>query len=554
MPSNPDSDPVPEIQRSGTKLSALSGSSQSSQSVDDEVAWSHREIDDHRWSTIDSNESLHRSGVSPLHDSRKLLYLSNKMVDQEACWERQVVLSLDGGGMRGLSELLILNAIMEEVARIEQDFEGAQAKSSSDIPWRKHRSDEESIAESEVTPSVDNFLPCHYFDYICGTSLGGVIAVLLGRLRCSVGEAICYYRVMWDEMAKALPHIDRVIPRSTSKKDCSTGLGRALDDILCRQQKIRAVRSEKGSPDEITRFQSSERLCKTLVLAVKYDNIKHIRRPYLFRSYPFSPSAKTSTLNRNIRERGDEVLTKDVCLATSASPNHFRGHRIGATKFRDGSIWMANPSMELYREVDSIYAETENPLYCFVSIGSGKQRKGIAERTLRQFSPGGVLRRKSAYEREQELVDQVLTKRNDSGQNFYYFRLEGPGDLPNVRPSTWKSNSQQKIVQRITSCTENYFRTKSIKREIEEIASKLVQYRRLRAKTSAWSTYVDMPITETSRHTCKRCNSCNDADRDMFIDHVRRKHPKEVRNSRCLDDYRGLLQESQIPTIVTVRE
>jgi patatin-like phospholipase/acyl hydrolase len=61
------------------------------------------------------------------------------------------ILSLDGGGVRGLSSLLILRELMEEIAR---------RKRSTETP-----------------------LPCEYFDLIGGTSTGGLIAIMLGRLR-----------------------------------------------------------------------------------------------------------------------------------------------------------------------------------------------------------------------------------------------------------------------------------------------------------------------------------------------------------------------------------
>lgn len=61
------------------------------------------------------------------------------------------VLSLDGGGVRGLSSLLILKEIMAEIGR---------------------------SAETE-----QDALPCEFFDLIGGTSTGGLIALMLGRLR-----------------------------------------------------------------------------------------------------------------------------------------------------------------------------------------------------------------------------------------------------------------------------------------------------------------------------------------------------------------------------------
>jgi len=61
------------------------------------------------------------------------------------------ILSLDGGGVRGISALVILEEIMKEVRRREN---------LKDVP-----------------------LPCDYFDLIGGTSTGGLIAIMLGRLR-----------------------------------------------------------------------------------------------------------------------------------------------------------------------------------------------------------------------------------------------------------------------------------------------------------------------------------------------------------------------------------
>jgi len=60
------------------------------------------------------------------------------------------ILSLDGGGVRGLSSLLILREIMEEIGR--------------------------------RTKAAETPLPCECFDLIGGTSTGGLIAIMLGRL------------------------------------------------------------------------------------------------------------------------------------------------------------------------------------------------------------------------------------------------------------------------------------------------------------------------------------------------------------------------------------
>jgi patatin-like phospholipase/acyl hydrolase len=67
------------------------------------------------------------------------------------------ILSLDGGGVRGISSLYILKELMAQVSR-------------------QHR------AENSQTPRISP-KPCEYFDLICGTSTGGLIALMLGRMR-----------------------------------------------------------------------------------------------------------------------------------------------------------------------------------------------------------------------------------------------------------------------------------------------------------------------------------------------------------------------------------
>ena len=67
------------------------------------------------------------------------------------------ILSLDGGGVRGISSLYILKELMAQIAR-------------------EHN--QENPDRPDLSP-----LPCEYFDLICGTSTGGLIALMLGRLR-----------------------------------------------------------------------------------------------------------------------------------------------------------------------------------------------------------------------------------------------------------------------------------------------------------------------------------------------------------------------------------
>ena len=68
------------------------------------------------------------------------------------------ILCLDGGGVKGVTSLRILKEIMDEVSKLQKQ------------------------PDQDTTPDQLSLRPCDYFDLICGTSTGGLIALLLGRL------------------------------------------------------------------------------------------------------------------------------------------------------------------------------------------------------------------------------------------------------------------------------------------------------------------------------------------------------------------------------------
>ena len=65
---------------------------------------------------------------------------------------------IDGGGIRGLSSLYILKAIMEHIYKLEHANDSYQSSPATDEATKFGR---------------DIVLPCHYFGYMIGTSTGG---------------------------------------------------------------------------------------------------------------------------------------------------------------------------------------------------------------------------------------------------------------------------------------------------------------------------------------------------------------------------------------------
>lgn len=94
------------------------------------------------------------------------------------------VLSIDGCGFRGRTQLLVLRELM------------IQHSGNPESPSR----------------------PCDVFDLICGTATGGLIAILLGRLGMTCGAAIRAY----DKMESAIFNPSNATPPPT------------IQDILAR--------------------------------------------------------------------------------------------------------------------------------------------------------------------------------------------------------------------------------------------------------------------------------------------------------------------------------
>ncbi|KAF8330802.1 uncharacterized protein EI90DRAFT_3124019 [Cantharellus anzutake] len=267
-----------------------------------------------------SNDSLETLGIpsepapaysSPSTDS----ILEQRLgVDQTIESARPLrLLSLDGGGVRGISTLVILKEIMKKVT-------------------------------SEKDPR-----PCDYFDMIAGTSTGGLIALMLGRLHMTINECTEEY----ERLAKELFTRGRLgkfvgVVTTGARYDANI-LKNGIQDLL--QRKL-------GDSEAL--MLEKDPLCRVLLMAARSDRLNRRTAAYL-RTYD-SPNAPP--------QKFPPFRIWEAARATSAAPTIFEEVRVGRHTFVDGGLGFNNPVQELVNEAFFLYGATR-PIGCITSIGTG---------------------------------------------------------------------------------------------------------------------------------------------------------------------------------------
>ncbi|KAF3388415.1 Phospholipase A I [Penicillium rolfsii] len=223
------------------------------------------------------------------------------------------VLSLDGGGVRGIASLLILQAVLDKAA-----------------PGKK---------------------PCEIFDMIGGTSTGGLIAIMLSRLQMTVAECIAQYDNVMKEVFPETGDIKKAFNLATHGEfyDSSN-----LENIIKKLIKDKLGDSDVDLLDETGP-------CKFFLMATNSQAANN-RAPVFLRSYK----------NPNNMENSALVNMKlwQAARATSAAPAYFKPLQVDGYTLVDGGLGANNPLGWLWTEVLGVFGPTR-ATDCFLSIGTG---------------------------------------------------------------------------------------------------------------------------------------------------------------------------------------
>ncbi|KAJ4989895.1 ankyrin repeat protein [Stagonosporopsis vannaccii] len=333
------------------------------------------------------------------------------------------LLSLDGGGVRGLSTIYIIEELMRKI-------------------------------DPKNPPK-----PCDYFDIIGGTSTGGLIAIMLGRLQMTTEECKEAYRQL---SAKAFKYKGRPVKAAFSNplkwevkaRFDTAELERGMKDLITAVLKRDPANKDK-SDDELENalLYSPEARCKVFVTATA-------------QSAPIDTTVLTSyESSRWPTDFLKTVKIWEAARATSAASSFFDPIEIGDDKeaFLDGGSGANNPVNVVWDEAyDILGSDVEANLQCLVSIGTGipslkafgSTLKAVGETMLSMATETETTARK--FERRHTKLD--------SEDRYFRFNVEsGLGDIgleeadkiPAIASATRLYLVAERNKKRLESCAGN---------------------------------------------------------------------------------------------------
>lgn len=425
-------------------------------------------------------------------------------------WDGQTILSIDGGGVRGFTSLLLLQELMKKVGILERAVD-PNALSSAYSPWL------------DSTPSDEKQLgykPCHYFDYIGGSSTGGLSAIMLGRLRMTIEASMRHYSFLSAEVFQRLPSRLKRPLRIHS----SDGQRESLRKIFA------SLMPEQPSPDEVrNEFRSDPLRCKTIVCSVKSSRTGDRREPTLFRSYDHWKTSRSPDERNSGSAFNFDIQT--VASATSGASSCLKSFEVRKPSYYDD---LNNPSWEVYNEVKLLTRGTEHSINLLLSIGGGNSRRNHFKDVRNDKS----LQRDPNFNSEH--IDKKLKDENER-QNFHYYRLNVDQGLQDVAVDEWKpKKTGETTLRRIVSAFKEYLQTDKAQGKINECAQELVRVRTLRAKTTRWETFAT-----GVRYFCPIPNCGPERTwfgaRNELLDHLQKEHGKPPPDIEHYQEIQGLL-------------
>lgn len=334
------------------------------------------------------------------------------------------ILSIDGGGIRGILPGVILNEIERKL---------------------KKESGNEDARLSD------------YFDFFAGTSTGGILSLAYiipnenKKARYSAKDAVNLY----------LERGDEIFDIGFWQKISSVG------GII--DEKYQADNLEEALQDNFGEIYLSDLIKPCIITSYDIRNGK----PHFFKQH------KSSNDIFNFK-------VKDVARATSAAPTYFETARvknISGSPFPliDGGVFVNNPAMVAYSEARTMsFGEIEKPAakdMMIVSIGTGSTSKQYAYKSAKDWGQAQwvkplieIMMSASSQTVHYHLKQIFDTLSNDLKNNYY--RIE-----PKViRADVEMDNASVENMQKLEEDALSFISNEDNDQQLNEIVKKLINY------------------------------------------------------------------------------
>lgn len=315
------------------------------------------EFNDHllRYQSVGKSQAIQEQAISILLEIRKK---GNKEVGREAQkaltllgWADPVkgrgikVLSIDGGGSRGLMAIEILKRI-------------------------------EDLCNKEIF---------ELFDIICGASTGAILAFLLGIKKVPLEEC---------------EHTYKKLSLDIFEQNALIGTGKLFwSHAYYDTAKFEKILKKDGGDAKMIDSAKDTSIPKVAAVSTVVNHSLLI--PFVFSNYT-RPPGSVSQFPQSCKYRIWEALR-----ASTAAPGFFEEFKLGKNIHQDGGLLTNNPSSIAIHEARRLWPD--EPFQCIVSVGTGKYKGRSRPSTLEFSSLREKLLKVVASATDTEAVDTVLS-------------------------------------------------------------------------------------------------------------------------------------------------
>lgn len=315
------------------------------------------EFNDHllRYQSVGKSQAIQEQAISILLEIRKK---GNKEVGREAQkaltllgWADPVkgrgikVLSIDGGGSRGLMAIEILKRI-------------------------------EDLCNKEIF---------ELFDIICGASTGAILAFLLGIKKVPLEEC---------------EHTYKKLSLDIFEQNALIGTGKLFwSHAYYDTAKFEKILKKDGGDAKMIDSAKDTSIPKVAAVSTVVNHSLLI--PFVFSNYT-RPLGSVSQFPQSCKYRIWEALR-----ASTAAPGFFEEFKLGKNIHQDGGLLTNNPSSIAIHEARRLWPD--EPFQCIVSVGTGKYKGRSRPSTLEFSSLREKLLKVVASATDTEAVDTVLS-------------------------------------------------------------------------------------------------------------------------------------------------